>query len=287
MHCHRPIDSTAMFKPCHLVCPNPPPPPPSPPPGPRRRRRAAAITARPFRCMPGAMLCCGACDLADQCHATPGQCHCHAGPVPLPRRAGSGARASAGRMGLGDRLCRGAAGGQLPWYTLPTSAPRLRSPCPHLHQDCAAHPAHIRPRTGLAAADWAGPSHVHERRGGGECRAGSRTREGFVCLCAAMHSHGSSPLRVSWADGFGAVRRPPKHTRRETRTARRGAPAARRSRARLRRLRGRACHAGRGKARGAPVGNDGRALASGRWCRLSLPRRASRLSWRLSFIRSF
>ena len=188
------------------------------------------------------------CDLADQCHATTGQCHagpvprwasatpgqcpasahpgqCHAGPVPrgpvpLPRRAGSGARASAGRMGLGDRFCRGAAGGQLRWYTLAHICPRLRSPRPHLPKTAVTPPTSapgLRSplRTGL------GP-HTGTSGGVGPSAVAVRGRARFCCF-AAMHSHSSSPLRVSWADGFGAVRRPPESNaaRNAHRTARR------------------------------------------------------------------
>jgi hypothetical protein len=49
-------------------------------------------------------------------------------------------------------------------HTLPTSAPGLGSPHPHLHRDWA-HPAHICAGTGLTPPfpprrDWAHPSHI-------------------------------------------------------------------------------------------------------------------------------
>ena len=226
--------------------------------------------------------------------ATPGQCHCHAGPVPVPRRASaiatqSGKRRSSKRWtdGLGrptlPRRCRRPTTMVYPAHictktalTLPTSAPRLRrSPCPHPPQDWAR-----RCRLGwtLTRARAAGRGRVPRRF------ADARGVCLFVCSdalprqLAAARLLGRRLRRSAQTTEAHATRNAHRTTRRACRSPLAGAAAQ---------AEGWACHAGRGKARGAPVGNGGRALASGRWCRLSLPRRASRLSWRLSFIRSF
>ena len=172
----------------------------------------------------------------------PAQCHCQQ----------SGKRRSSKRWtdGLGrptlPRRCRRPTTMVIP---SPTSAPRLRTPRPHLPgtaltpptsaEDCA-HPAHICAGTALTAADWAGPPHRHQRRGGAERRRGSRTREVLLLCSDAL------PQQLAAARLLG------RRLRRSAQTARikRGAKRASHGAARLRRLRGRAMRDGRGKARG-------------------------------------